>query len=287
ARASALGGLAQNGETLFAARALQGGFGALLAPASLALLTTLFTDAKERARAFGVYGAIAGGGAAVGLLLGGVLTEYADWRWCLFVNIPVALIAAIFALRLVGESRAAGNTRYDVPGAALVTLGLVSLVYGFTKAAEDGWGATATIAFIAAALVLLATFIVVELRSRNPVLPLRIVLDRPRGGAYLASLLTGAGLIGASLFMSIYFQKVLGYTPVHAGLASLPMTIGIFLVFPFATALVPKFGATVLMSVGSFLAAGGLLLFTRIGLQDQFWSTTLPAELALGAGLGL
>jgi EmrB/QacA subfamily drug resistance transporter len=287
ALASALGGLAQNGETLFAARALQGGFGALLAPASLALLTTLFTDAKERARAFGVYGAIAGGGAAVGLLLGGVLTEYADWRWCLLVNVPIALIAAVFALRLVGESRAHGNTRYDIPGAALVTLGLVSLVYGFTKAAEDGWGARATIAFIAIAVVLLAGFIVVELRSSRPLVPMRILLDRTRGGAYLASLLTGAGLIGASLFMSIYFQKVLGYTPVEAGVASLPMTVGIFLVFPFATALVPRFGATVLMSAGSFITASGLLLFTRIGIENHFWATTLPAEMVMGVGLGL
>jgi EmrB/QacA subfamily drug resistance transporter len=287
ALASALGGLAQNGETLFAARALQGGFGALLAPASLALLTTLFTDTKERARAFGVYGAIAGGGAAVGLLLGGVLTEYADWRWCLLVNVPIALIAAAFALRLVGESRAHGNTRYDIPGAALVTLGLVSLVYGFTKAAEDGWGARTTIAFIAIAVVLLAGFIVVELRTSRPLVPMRILLDRTRGGAYLASLLTGAGLIGASLFMSIYFQKVLGYTPIEAGVASLPMTVGIFLVFPFATALVPRFGARVLMSAGSFITAGGLLLFTRIGIENHFWTTTLPAEIVMGVGLGL
>ncbi len=286
ALASGLGGLAENGATLFAARALQGSFGALLAPASLALLTTLFTDQKERARAFGVYGAIAGGGAAVGLLLGGVLTEYANWRWCLLVNIPIAVLAAVFGLRLLSESRAGGNTRYDVPGAALVTLGLVSLVYGFTKAAEDGWGAQTTISFIVLAVVLLTAFVVVELRSRNPLLPLRIVLDRTRGGAYVASLLAGAGLIGGSLFMSFYFQRVLHYTPIHAGLASLPVTIGIFLTFPFATILLPRLSATVLMSVGSFMTAGGLLLFTRIGVTDQFWSTTLPAELVMGAGLG-
>ena len=287
ALASALGGLAQNGETLFAARALQGAFGALLAPASLALLTTLFTDARERARAFGVYGAIAGGGAAVGLLLGGVLTEYANWRWCLLVNVPIALIAAAFAWRLVRESRASGNTRYDVPGAVLVTLGLTSLVYGFTKAAQDGWAAAPTLAFIASAIILLALFVVVELRTRNPLLPMRIVLERTRGGAYVASLLTGAGLIGASLFLSIYFQNVLHYTPIQAGLASLPMTVGIFLTFPFATALLPRLSATLLMSAGAFVTAAGLLLFARIGLENQFWSTTLPAELIMGAGLGL
>src|SRR5262249_40854891 len=144
-------------------------------------------------------------------------TEYANWRWCLLVNVPVALVAAVFAIRLVGESRAHGNTRYDIPGAALVTLGLVSLVYGFTKAAQDGWAATATIVYIAAALVLLAAFVLVELRSRHPLLPMRIVLDRTRGGAYLASLLSGAGLIGGSLFLSFYFQNVLRYTPIQAG----------------------------------------------------------------------
>jgi EmrB/QacA subfamily drug resistance transporter len=287
ALASGLGGAAQDGVTLFAARALQGGFGALLAPASLALLTILFTDAKERAKAFGVYGAIAGGGAAIGLLLGGVLTEYANWRWCLLVNIPIALIAGAFGLRLVGESRAEGNTRYDVPGAALVTVGLAGLVYGFTHAAEHGWGEPVTIGFLAGSAALLVAFVVVELRSSHPLLPLRIVLDRTRGGAYTASMLTGAGLIGASLFLSFYFQQILRYQPIEAGLASLPMTVGIFLTFPFATTLLPRFGAKVLMATGAFVAGGGLLLFTRIGLENQFWTTSLPAELVMGAGLGL
>ncbi len=148
--ASAIGGLAMNGPMLFGARALQGAFGALLAPASLALLTVLFTEARERAKAFAVYGAIAGGGSAVGLLLGGVLTEYANWRWCLLVNIPIALIALALAIPLVPESRAQGNTKYDIPGAVVVTVGLTSLVYGFTKAAEDGGDAAATLGFIAA-----------------------------------------------------------------------------------------------------------------------------------------
>jgi EmrB/QacA subfamily drug resistance transporter len=287
ALASALGGVAQNGETLFAARALQGGFGALLAPASLALLTVLFTEPRERARAFGVYGAIAGGGAAIGLILGGVLTEYLDWRWCLLVNIPIALVAGAFALRNLHESKAHGNTRYDIPGAALITLGLSGLVYGFTRAAEDGWDAPITWVFIGVSLLLIAAFVVVELRSSHPLLPLRIVLDRTRGGAYVASLLTGAGLIGGSLFMTFYFQAVLQYTPVQAGLASLPMTAGIFLAFPFATALLTRLGAKPLMAAGSFLAAGGLLLFTRIGVTNEFWSTAFPAELVMGMGLGL
>ena len=285
--ASALGGLAQNGETLFAARALQGAFGALLAPASLALLTVLFTEPRERAKAFGVYGAIAGGGAAVGLILGGVLTEYLDWRWCLLVNIPIALIAAALAVRTVPESRAAGNTRYDIPGAALVTGGLVGLVYGFTRAAQDGWGSPVTLGLIGGSVVLLGLFVVVELRSSHPLLPMRILFDATRGGAYLASLLTGAGLIGATLFMTFYFQAVLAYTPIQAGFASLPMTVGIFLAFPFATALLAKVGAKVLMSSGAFISAAGLLLFARIGVENEFWTTSFPAGLVMGIGLGL
>src|SRR5215217_2112766 len=204
--ASALGGIAQNEGMLFAARALQGVFGALLAPASLALLTVLFTDPKERAKAFGVYGAIAGGGSAVGLLLGGVLTEYADWRWCFWVNLPVALLAIVLAIPIVPESKAPGDTSYDIPGAVLITLGLASVVYGFTRVAQasqtnatdaaeanarsaaeggttlvtpdSGWTDGMAWVFIMAGLVLVALFVLLELRTRNPLLPMRIVLDR-------------------------------------------------------------------------------------------------------------
>ncbi|MGC9671349.1 MFS transporter [Planosporangium sp. 12N6] len=285
--ASALGGLATNGELLFAARALQGAFGALLAPASLALLTVLFTDAKERAKAFAVYGAIAGGGSAVGLLLGGVLTEYADWRWCLLVNIPIALIAVALAVPLVHESRAHGDTRYDIPGAVVVTAGLVSLVYGFTKAAEDGWDATATLGFIAAGVVLLAVFVVIELRSSHPLLPLRILLDRNRGGAYLASTLTGAGLFGAFLFITFYFQVVLHYTPLKAGVASLPVTAGVMVAATVASQLMPKVGPKLPMVAGGLVAAAAMLYLTRIGVSTSFATHVLPAELLLGLGLGL
>jgi EmrB/QacA subfamily drug resistance transporter len=284
--ASALGGVASNGELLFAARALQGAFGALLAPASLALLTVLFTDAKERAKAFAVYGAIAGGGSAVGLLLGGVLTEYANWRWCLLVNIPIALVAVAMTIPLVRESRATGNTRYDVPGAATATAGLVSLVYGFTKAASDGWSSAATLGFVGAGVVLLVAFVVVELRSANPLLPLRIVLDRNRGGAFLASTLTGAGLFGAFLFITFYFQAVLHYTPLKAGLASLPVTAGVLIAAAVASQLVPKLGPKVPMVIGGVTAAAGMLYLTQIGMSTSFATHVLPAELILGLGLG-
>jgi EmrB/QacA subfamily drug resistance transporter len=287
ALASALGGLAQNGGMLFAARALQGAFGALLAPASLALLTVMFTEARERAKAFGVYGAIAGGGAAVGMLLGGVLTEYTSWRWCLLVNIPVAAVAVLAALPLVRESRAHGNTRYDIPGAVLVTAGLVSLVYGFTKASTDGWGAGATWGFIVAAVVLLALFVVVEVRSANPLVPMRILVHRTRGGAYLSSLLTGAGFIGAMLFLTFYLQSVLGFTPIRAGLGSLPLTGGVLLCAGVASALVPRVGAKPLMAVGTIVAALGMLWLAQIGVQTSYWSHVLPPMFVMGAGLGL
>ncbi|MEV5693665.1 DHA2 family efflux MFS transporter permease subunit [Micromonospora globbae] len=286
ALASAVGGLATNGALLFGARALQGVFGALLAPASLALLTVLFTETRERAKAFAVYGAIAGGGSAVGLLLGGVLTEYTSWRWCLLVNIPIAAFALLLALPLVPESRAHGDTRYDVPGALVVTLGLVSLVYGFTRAAEDGWDAAGTLAFIAAGVALLAAFVVIELRSRHPLLPMRILLDRNRGGAYLASTLIGAGLFGAFLFLTFYFQVVLRYTPLEAGLASLPVTAGVLIAAGAASQLLPRVGAKPLMLAGAVLAAAGMVALTQVDVDTSFAAHLLPAQVVLGLGLG-
>jgi EmrB/QacA subfamily drug resistance transporter len=286
AAASALGGFAQNGEMLFGARALQGVFGALLAPASLALMTVLFTEAKERAKAFAVYGAIAGGGSAVGLLLGGVLTEYANWRWCLLVNIPIAILALALAIPLVPESRAQGDTSYDVPGAVVVTLGLTSLVYGFTKAAQDGWGAGATITFIVAGVALLALFVAIEQRTKNPLLPLRIILDRNRGGAYLASMLVGAGLFGSFLFLTLYLQFVLGYTPLKAGFASLPATVGVLIAATVASNLLPKIGAKPLMILGPVLGAIGMILLRFIDLDTSFWGHLMPSQVLLGLGLG-
>jgi EmrB/QacA subfamily drug resistance transporter len=294
ALASGLGGLATNGTTLFAARALQGVFGALLAPASLALLSVLFVDAKERAKAFGVYGAIAGGGAAVGLVLGGVLTEYANWRWCLLVNLPVALVAMLLAIPLVPESKAHGDTRYDVVGAVLATLGLVGLVYGFTKAGEltpastlrYGWGSPVTLSFIGAAVVLLILFVVWETRVGNPLLPMRILLDRTRGGAFLSSTLIGAGFIGAIFFVSLYFQNVLHYTPLQAGLASLPLSGGVLLAAGVASGLLPRLGPKPIMSFGAVLAACGMLILTRIGVDTSYLTHVFPAEVILGVGLG-
>ncbi|MFC0506937.1 DHA2 family efflux MFS transporter permease subunit [Micromonospora costi] len=286
ALASAVGGLAGSGEMLFAARALQGAFGALLAPASLALLTVMFTETRERARAFAVYGAIAGGGSAVGLLLGGVLTQYTSWRWCLLVNIPVAAVAVIAALPLVPESRAHGDTRYDVPGAVVVTAGLVCLVYGFTQAAENGWDAAGTLALIGVGVALLAAFVLIELRSSHPLLPMRILLDRNRGGAYLTSTLIGAGLFGAFLFLTIYFQVVLRYTPLEAGLASLPVTAGVLISAAGASQLLPRVGAKPLMLTGAVLAVVGMVVLTQVDVDTSFAAQLLPAQIVLGMGLG-
>jgi EmrB/QacA subfamily drug resistance transporter len=296
--ASALGGFAPNEALLFAARALQGAFGALLAPASLALIAVLFTDTRERAKAFAVYGAIAGGGSAVGLLLGGVLTEYADWRWCFWVNVPIAILAIVAAIPVVPESRAPGDTSYDIPGAVLVTLGLASFVYGFTRVAQNAqenaatgvtdnaWAEPWALFFIGAGALLVAAFVVLELRTRNPLLPMRLVLDRNRGGAYLTSTLVGAGLIGAFFFLSLYFQQVLAYTPVAAGFASLPTTLGVLISAGAASGLVPKVGPKPLMTVGGLLAAGGLFLMSFLDVDSGFWELAFPGQLLLGLGLG-
>ena len=289
ALASALGGAAQNAAMLFGARALQGAFAALLAPAALSLITVTFTHPKERARAFGVYGAIAGGGAAIGLILGGVLTQYASWRWCLLVNVPIAVIAAVAALAVVAESRAHGNTKYDIPGAVLVTGGLVAIVYGFTEAAKPdvGWGAASTIGLLAGGVLLLVGFVLVELRSANPLLPLRIVLNRNRGGAFLASLLIGSGLFAMFLFLTFYFQVNLGYSPLKSGFAFLPFSAGIILTAGIVSNLLPKVGPKPLMLAGGVLSTAGLLYLVLLQ-QDSSWAAhVLPSEIAMSLGMGM
>ena len=286
AASSALGGLAVNAPMLFGARALQGAFGALLAPAALSLITVTFTEVKERSTAFGVYGAIAGGGAAIGLIMGGVLTQYASWRWCLFVNVPIAVIAAVAAVPVVRESRASGNTSYDIPGTATVTGGLVSLVYGFTLAAQDGWTSTHTLFYLAVAVVLLVAFVVIEVRSSNPLLPMRILLDRNRGGSYLSALMVGSGLLGMFLFLTYYFQGVLGYSALKAGFAFLPFSIGIILAAGLASKLLPRFGPRFMMVGGFSAAAAGLLWLSRITPSTSYLAHVLPAEILISLGMG-
>ena len=287
AAASALGGVAVSSGMLFGARALQGAFAALLAPAALSLITVTFTEVKERATAFGVYGAISGGGAAIGLILGGVLTEFASWRWCLLVNVPIAIVAALAAIPVVRESKAHGNTSYDIPGALTITLGLVSLVYGFTKAEQDGWASSATVTFLLIAVALLVAFVAIELRSKNPLLPMRIILERTRGGSYLASFLTGAGLLGMFLFLTYYFQGSLHYSALKSGIAFLPFSAGIIVAAGVASRILPKVGPRWIMTVGLGAASLGMFWLTQIGVNTSFAAHVLPAELLISLGMGL
>jgi EmrB/QacA subfamily drug resistance transporter len=287
AGASALGGIAVNAGMLFAARGLQGAFGALMAPAALSLLTVTFTDAKERAQAFGVYGGISGGGGAIGLLMGGLLTEYASWRWTLLVSTPVAVVAALAATRYIRESRAHGNTRYDIPGAVTSTAGLATLVYAFTRASTHGWGSATTIGLLTGSVLLLALFVVIELRSEHPLLPMRVILDGNRGGAYLAALLVGSGLFGVFLFLTFYMQQTLGYSALGSGLAFLPFTVGIIVGAGVSTQLLPRVGPRVCMATGLLLATVGIVLLTRIGVDTGFWSHVFPAELVISFGMGV
>jgi EmrB/QacA subfamily drug resistance transporter len=287
AGASALGGAAANAGMLFAARGLQGAFGALLAPAALSLITVTFTEAKERAKAFGVFGAISGGGAAIGLISGGLLTQYLDWRWCLFVNIPVAIIAFVAALPIVRESKATGNTRYDIGGAVLSTLGLVTLVYGFTKAATDGWGSGTTLGLLGAAVVLLVAFVVLESRTANPLLPLRVVLDRNRGASFVTSILLGSGLLGMFLFMTYYLQQTLHYSAIKTGIAYLPFSGGIILTAAVTAQLLPRFGPRILMTTGALLATAAMVWLTQLSLDSSYTTGILPAFIVMSVGMGL
>jgi EmrB/QacA subfamily drug resistance transporter len=289
AAASALGGIAGNAGLLFGARALQGAFAALLAPAALSLITVTFTDARERASAFGVYGAISGAGAAIGLILGGVLTEYASWRWCLLVNVPIAIGTAVAALAVVRESKATGDNKYDIPGAVLVTGGLVAIVYGFTEAAkpDGGWSAGSTLGLLIGGVVLLAAFVVVELRSEMPLLPLRIVLNRNRGGAFASALLVSAGLFAMFLFLAFYFQQNLGYSPVKSGLAFLPFSAGVAVAAGIASTLLPRIGAKPLMLAGALLGTVGLASLIRLGADSSYLTHVLPAEILMSVGMGL
>jgi EmrB/QacA subfamily drug resistance transporter len=288
AAASALGGLAADQAMLFGSRALQGAFAALMAPAALSILTITFqADPSERAKAFGAYGAVSGAGGAIGVLAGGILTQYASWRWCLLVNVPIALLAAVAASRTVHESRAQGTTRYDIPGALLSTAGLVSLVYGFTKAATDGWRSATTLTLLAIALVLLVTFVVVEARSSHPLLPLRVLADRNRGGSYLATLLTGAGLFAMFVFLSYYFQQVLHYSALKAGVAFLPFAAGVIVAAGASSALVPRLGPRIPMIIGLSAGALGLAWLTQIGVHTSYWTHVFPPQILMSAGLGL
>ncbi|MFD7494588.1 MFS transporter [Streptomyces sp. NPDC059832] len=288
ALASALGGAAQNQGMLFGSRALQGVFGALLAPAALSLLAVMFTDAKERAKAFGIYGAIAGGGGAVGLILGGFLTQALNWRWTFFVNIPFAVIAAAGAYFVIREPAGSRNrSSLDVPGVVLSALGLVSLVYGFTRAESAGWSDGLTIGMFVASGVLLLSFVLTESRVQSPLLPLRVLMDRNRGGVYLSLGLAVIAMFGLFLFLTYYLQVVKGYSPIRTGFAFLPMIAGMITgSTQIGARLMTRVPARKLMGPGFLTAAVGMLLLTQLEIGSSYVGLILPAQLLLGLGMG-
>jgi EmrB/QacA subfamily drug resistance transporter len=289
ALASALGGAAQSFELLVLARALQGVFAALLAPAALSLLTTTFTDPRERGKAFGIFGAIAGSGAAIGLLLGGALTEYASWRWCLYVNLLIAAVGLVGAVMYLRASpRPATRPHVDVPGVLTATAGLVAIVYGFSNAEMNGWDDPLTGACLVGGVVLLAAFVIIQTRVAHPLLPMRVVLDRDRGGAYLTMALVAVGMFGLFLFLTYYLQVTLGFSSMRTGLAYLPMSATIMTSAALIGGrLLPRVGPKVLIATGGVLASVGMMLLTRIEADSSYAGTVLPGLVVLGLGLGL
>ncbi|HLM10262.1 MAG TPA: MFS transporter [Thermoleophilaceae bacterium] len=288
AGASAIGGAAPSFEVLVGARALQGAFAALLAPAALSIVTTTFTDPEERGKAFGVYGALATAGAAVGLLLGGFLTELLTWRWTMYVNLAFAIPAAIGAARLLVNVRPAERPRIDVPGVLVATSGLFALVYGFSNAEMDSWTAPLTIGMLAYGVVAAAAFVAIERRVSSPLLPLRVVRDRNRGAAFVAVSIAGVAMFATFLFLTYYLQQGLGFSPIESGLAFLPMVLAIFATAPAAaTKLLPRVGPRPLVPSGMAIAALGLVYLTRIGVESSYAGAVLPAVIVMGVGFGL
>ena len=288
AGASALGGAAQSFGLLVGARALQGVFAAMLAPAALSLLATTFTDPSERGKAFGIYGAIAGAGGAFGLLLGGFLTEVLDWRWCLYVSILFAVPAAVGGLRLLHQVAAPERPRLDIPGTVLASSGLFALVYGMAHAESSGWGDPVTLAFLGASAVLLFAFVWLQRRVANPLLPLRVVTDRNRGGSYLAIATAGAGIFGVFLFLTFYLQSTKGLSPLETGLAFLPMNFAIIITATLVnTKVLARTGPRPLIPTGMLLASLGMVLLTRIGVDTAYASHVLPSLILIGVGFGL
>ncbi|GAA3215593.1 MFS transporter [Microbacterium terregens] len=286
ALASAYGGFAQTGVDLIVARGLQGAFAALLAPAALALLTVTFPTGKDRNIAFAVFGTVAGAGASVGLVLGGVLTEFLDWRWCLLVNVVFVAVGLVGAFAVLAESRADGDNRYDILGAVTVTLGLGSLVYGFSLA-ETGWGSPLTITFLAGGVALLVLFVWIETRTAQPLLPLRIVTNRMRGGAFLIQAIAGSVMIGSTLYLTFHLQIVMQMSALQAGLASLPLPVATMVVAPLAVRLLPRIGPRPLMTVGPLIVAGSLWYLSFITVTGSYVVQVLPALIVMGAGMAL
>jgi EmrB/QacA subfamily drug resistance transporter len=289
--ASLFGGFATSQAWLLTARAIQGVGGAIIAPTALALITTNFPEGQERNRAFGVYAAMSGGGSAAGLLLGGILTTYLSWRWVFFVNVPIGMLVAFAAPRILSESpRRPG--RVDVAGAVTATGGIALLVFGLSKAATgaDGishWGDAQVVASLSASVVLLVSFVLIEMRSSHPLLPMRVLADRNRAGAYLIMLCIATGLFGLFFFLTLFIQTVLGYSAIRSGIAYLPFAVGVVIASALASQLVPRVGARPLILAGAALVAGGMFWFSRLTEHAGYASDLLGPQLVSSFGLGL
>jgi EmrB/QacA subfamily drug resistance transporter len=289
--ASLIGGFATSQWWLLTARAVQGVGGAVIAPTALALITTNFPEGGERNRAFSVYAAMAGAGSAVGLLLGGILTTYVSWRWCFFVNVPIGIVVAAAAPRVLTESpRRPG--RIDVAGAVTGTGGVALLVYGLSRAATgaDGishWGDAQVLASLTASVVLLVSFVLIEMRSSRPLLPMRVLADRNRSGAYLIMLCVATGLFGLFFFLTLFIQTVLGYSAIRAGIAYLPFAVGVVIASGLASQLVARIGPRPLIVAGSAMVAGGMFWFSRLTEHAGYASHLLGPQLVSSFGLGL
>jgi EmrB/QacA subfamily drug resistance transporter len=285
---SAIGGASVNFAMLITARASQGAFAALLVPSALSLLTTTFTEPKDRAKAFGIYGAIAGAGGALGLLLGGALTEYLSWRWTLYVNLIFAGVAFTGGALLLRRQPSPARPRLDIPGVLLVSSAVFCLVYGFANAATHRWGTPSTYGFLAAGVALSVLFAAWQGRAAHPLLPARVVLDRNRGGAYLSMLIGTAGLFGTLLFLTYFLQQTLGYSPLVTGVAFLPMSAGLVVASNLATVvLMPRVGPKPLVASGMLAAAGGAAWLAQLGPHTGYAAGVLGPLILVGIGLGM
>jgi EmrB/QacA subfamily drug resistance transporter len=285
---SALGGASVSFGMLVTARALQGAFGAILAPSALGTLVSTFQDPRERGRAFGVFGSVAAGGGGVGLILGGLLTQYLSWRYTLYVNLVFAAIAVAGALAYMHTSPPAIRPRMDWPGAVLAGAGLFLIVFGFSRAETAGWTGGLTLGSLVLGVVVLAAFTVAERRSSHPLLPLRVILDRARGGSYVAVFLTGIAIFAVFLFLTYYLQEVKGYSPVTSGLAFLPL-IGCILLSSNVSSIVllPRLGPRALITTGMVFGAGGMTYLTQLTVTSSYVGGILPALLIMGLGFGM
>jgi EmrB/QacA subfamily drug resistance transporter len=285
--ASGVGGAATSFGMLVAARGAQGLFGAILAPSALALLTTTFSDVGERRKAFAVFGSIASGGAAVGFLLGGVLTQAVSWRLTLFVNVAIALPAALAGLWLLVNEGQRNRPALDLPGTATASLGLFALVYGFSNASTHSWSDPLTIGMLIASAALLAAFAAIESRARHPLLPPHVIADRARGGSYLAVLIAGIAMFGAFLFLTYFLQRTKGYTPIQTGLAFLPLPVAVVVTaMTVQIVLLKRLGPRPLMTAGMLLGAGGMAWLAQLTPSAGYAGHVLPALVILGVGMG-